>query len=136
VPDCVFCAIVAGEAPAKIIDQDAYTVAFMDINPWRRGHALVVPRRHYENLLEIEPDALAKTFATAQRLAARMQDRLGAERVVLWNSCGEAAGQVVMHFHAHVIPTEPGDLQLPARPDESADEADIVATAAALRDGA
>jgi histidine triad (HIT) family protein len=136
VADCIFCAIAAGEAPATIIDQDSDTISFMDINPWRRGHALVVPRRHSENLLEIAPDDLTKTFAAAQRLAARMKDRLGTERVVLWNSCGSAAGQVIMHFHVHVIPADPDDPPLPPRPEAPADEADIAATAAALRNGA
>ena len=131
--DCIFCAIAAGEAPATIVDEDPDTVAFMDINPWQRGHALVVPRRHYENLLEIEPDDLTKTFAAARRLAARMKDRLGADGVVLWNSCGQAAGQVVMHFHIHVIPTEGQIVPLQGRSDAPADEADIAAAAAALR---
>lgn len=129
--DCIFCAIAAGQAPATIVDEDADTVAFMDVNPWQRGHALVVPRRHYENLLEIEPDDLTKTFAAAKRLAARMKERLGVEDVVLWNSCGEAAGQVVMHFHVHVIPTDESP-SLPRRA-APADEPDIAATAAALR---
>ena len=131
--DCIFCAIAAGEAPATIVDEDPDTVAFMDINPWQRGHALVVPRRHSENLLEIEPDDLTKTFAAAKRLAARMKERLGADGVVLWNSCGEAAGQVVMHFHVHVIPIEGQIPSLQGRSDAPADEADIAAAAAALR---
>jgi histidine triad (HIT) family protein len=131
--DCIFCAIAAGEAPATIVDEDPDTVAFMDVNPWQRGHALVVPRRHYQNLLEIEPDDLTKTFAAARRLAARMRDRLGADGVVLWNSCGEAAGQVVMHFHVHVIPTSGEIPPLQGRSDVLADGADIAAAAAALR---
>lgn len=130
--DCIFCAIAAGEAPATIVDEDADTVAFMDINPWQRGHALVVPRRHYENLLEIGREDLSKTFAAARRLAARMKERLGADGVVLWNSCGEAAGQVVMHFHVHVIPTEGETPPLP-HPEALANGADIAAAAAALR---
>jgi histidine triad (HIT) family protein len=132
VADCIFCAIAAGDAPATVVDEDADTIAFMDISPWRRGHALVVPRRHYENLLAIEPNDLARTFAAAQRLAARMKKRLGVDDVVLWNSCGEAAGQVVMHFHVHVIPTEGEPPRLP-RPEALADGADIAAAAAALR---
>lgn len=131
--DCIFCAIAAGEAPATIVDEDADTVAFMDINPWQRGHALVVPRRHYENLLEIDPDDLGKTYAAAKRLAGQMKDRLGADDVVLWNSCGESAGQVVMHFHIHVIPTEGEVPPLRGRPDAPADESDIAAAAVALR---
>lgn len=131
--DCIFCAIAAGTAPATIIAEDPDTVAFMDINPWQRGHALVVPRRHYENLLEIEPGDLTKTYAAAKRLAARMKERLGADGVVLWNSCGEAAGQVVMHFHVHVIPTEGQIPALKGRSEAPADEADIAAAAAAVR---
>lgn len=131
--DCIFCQIVAGKAPATIVDEDLDTVAFMDINPWQRGHALVVPRRHFENLLEIEADDLTKTFAAAKRIAARVKDRLGADGVVLWNSCGEAAGQVVMHFHVHVIPTEGRIPPLQGRSDAPADEADIAAAAATLR---
>ena len=131
-PDCIFCAIATGEAPATIVDETEDTVAFMDINPWRPGHALVIPRRHYENVLEIDPGDLAKTYAMAKRLAARMTEQLGASGVVLWNSCGAAAGQVVMHFHVHVIPTEADPPPLP-RPADPADEQDIAAAAAALR---
>ncbi|MBV8941509.1 MAG: HIT domain-containing protein [Solirubrobacterales bacterium] len=131
--DCIFCAIAAGAAPATIVDEDADTIAFMDINPWARGHALVIPRRHYENLLEIAPEDLGKTFAAARRLAARMSDRLGPDGVVLWNSCGQAAGQVVMHFHVHVIPVTGETSGRAPRPDPSIEESDIATAAAALR---
>jgi histidine triad (HIT) family protein len=127
----LFRVIAAGEAAASIADEDADTVAFMDINPLRRGHALAVSRRHYENLLEIEPDELSETFAAAQRLTARLKERLGAEDVVLWNAYGAAARQLVMHFHVHVIPTDGENPSLP-RPDALAAEADIAAAAAAL----
>ena len=130
--DCIFCAIAAGEAPATIVDGDDCTVAFMDINPWRRGHALAIPRRHYRDLLEIEPDGLSKTFEAARRLAAVMKDRFGAEDVVVWNSCGRSAGQVVMHFHLHVVPTAAGDLRLP-RHEDLADPVAIAEAAAVLR---
>ena len=114
------------------VDQDENTVAFMDINPLRRGHALVMPTRHFENLLDVDPDELANTFAAARRLAGRMTERLGAEGVALWNSCGATAGQVVMHFHVHVIPTDGDEPSLP-RPERLADQADIAAAATALR---
>ena len=62
-PDCIFCKIVAGEIPAQIVDEDERTLAFMDISPATRGHALVIPRRHAANLLEIEPEELSATVA-------------------------------------------------------------------------
>jgi histidine triad (HIT) family protein len=133
VADCIFCAIVAGEAPATIVDQDEEAVAFMDINPWAPGHTLVIPRRHSENLIEIEARDLVSTVEMAKRLAERMTDRLGAKGVWLWNSCGRPAGQVVMHFHVHVIPTMGENVPPPPPPDQSISEADIAGAAAALR---
>jgi histidine triad (HIT) family protein len=131
--DCLFCKIVAGEIPAQIIDGDERTVAFMDINPATRGHALVVPRRHALDLLEIEPSDLEAVALAAQRVAARMPGRLGADGVNLLNSCGRAAWQTVFHFHIHVIPRYQGDpLRLPWTPAEG-DPEEIKAAADALR---
>jgi histidine triad (HIT) family protein len=132
-PDCIFCKIVAGELPGAIVDEDERTLAFMDINPATRGHALVIPRRHVKNLLEIEPDELAATAIAAQRLAARMPDRLGAAGVNLINSCGQVAWQTVFHFHIHVIPRYADDpLRLPWEPGPG-DPDEIAAAAVALR---
>lgn len=133
---CIFCAIVAGEAPAEVVDEDVATVSFMDIRPLQRGHALVVPRRHYSNLLEIDPEDLTKTFAAARRLAARIKDRLGSDGVLVLNSCGQAAGQVVMHLHLHVIPMNGAPPPFPRATTVLRDEADLLAIAAALRGGA
>jgi histidine triad (HIT) family protein len=132
-PNCLFCQIVAHEAPAQFIDEDELTVTFMDINPATRGHALVVPRRHAEDLLEVEPDDLAAAARSAQRLARRVAERLGADGVNLLNSCGRAAWQTVFHFHIHVIPRYVHDpLRLPWIPGPG-DLDEIAAAAAALR---
>jgi histidine triad (HIT) family protein len=131
--DCIFCRIVAGELPSTIIREDERTVAFMDINPATRGHALVVPRRHARDLLEIGPEDLTATLAAAQELAQRAVDRLGAAGVNLLNSCGKAAWQTVFHFHIHVIPRYEGDpLRLPWVPAEG-DRHEVESAAAALR---
>ena len=130
--DCIFCRIIAGELPATIVDQDDMTISFMDIQPATRGHALVVPRRHARDLLEIETEDLEATIVAAQRLARRMPDRLGADGVNLLNSCGRAAWQTVFHFHIHVIPRYAGDpLQLPWTPGPG-DPGEIAAAAEAL----
>jgi histidine triad (HIT) family protein len=130
--DCIFCKILAGELPATIVDEDERTIAFMDINPAARGHALVVPRRHTTDLLSIEPQELAAVTVAARRLAARAKERLNADGINLLNSCGAAAWQTVFHFHLHVIPRYQGDpLRLPWLPTPG-DPAEIAAAAAAL----
>jgi histidine triad (HIT) family protein len=130
-PDCIFCKIVAGELPATVVDEVEQTLAFMDINPATRGHALVVPRAHAADLLEIEPAQLAAVSAAAQRLAKRVMERLGADGVNVINSCGAAAWQTVFHFHLHVIPRYEGDpLRLPWVP--SPGDAEEIAAAAQL----
>jgi histidine triad (HIT) family protein len=113
-PDCLFCKIVAGEIPATIVAQDERTVSFMDINPATRGHALVVPRTHARDLLEIDPADLAAVAQAGQRLARAAKTALGADGINLINSCGAVAWQTVFHFHLHVIPRYEDDpLRLP-----------------------
>jgi histidine triad (HIT) family protein len=132
-PDCLFCKIVAGEVPSQTIAEDERTITFMDINPATRGHALVIPRTHAANLLEIDPEDLSAVAVAAQRLAQRIPERLGADGVNLLNSCGPAAWQTVFHFHLHVIPRYADDpLKLPWTP-APGDTDEIAGAAAALR---
>lgn len=134
--DCLFCRIVAGDLPAAIIDEDELTISFMDVNPATRGHALVIPRRHSEDLFTIDEEDLEACAATAQRIALRARDRLGADGVNLLNSCRPAAWQTVYHFHVHVIPRYDGDpLRLPWEP-APGDETQIAAAAEVLGGGA
>jgi histidine triad (HIT) family protein len=113
-PDCLFCQIVAGAIPATIVASDERTVTFMDINPATRGHALVVPRAHAKDLLEIDPEDLAAVARAGQRMARTAQATLDADGINLLNSCGAPAWQTVFHFHLHVIPRYEGDpLRLP-----------------------
>jgi histidine triad (HIT) family protein len=133
-PDCVFCKIIAGDLPGHIVAEDERTVSFMDISPATRGHALVVPRRHVADLLEIDGEDLTAVALAAQRLAARAHDHLHADGVNLLNSCGAAAWQTVFHFHIHVIPRYQGDpLRLPWVPAPGSPE-EIAAAAAELRE--
>jgi histidine triad (HIT) family protein len=132
-PDCIFCKIIAGELRSQTVDSDDRTISFMDISPATRGHALVVPRKHVRDLLEIDQDDLEATIVAAQRLARRAKERLGADGVNLLNSCGQAAWQTVFHFHIHVIPRYEDDpLRLPWKP-EPGDSDEIAAAAEQLR---
>ncbi|HEY9562964.1 MAG TPA: HIT family protein [Nocardioides sp.] len=135
--DCVFCRIIAGELPSSVIHEDERTIAFMDINPASHGHALVIPKAHSRDLLEIGPDDLAACTSTAQKVAARAMERLGADGVNLLNCCGADAWQTVFHFHIHVVPRYRDDperdrLKLPWLP-EAGDPESVAAAAAALR---
>jgi histidine triad (HIT) family protein len=131
-PDCLFCKIVGGEIPATIVAQDDRTIAFMDINPATRGHALVIPRAHARDVHDIGLEDLQAVAATAQRIAARARENLGADGVTLMNSSGAAAWQTVFHFHMHVIPRYEGDpLELPWVP-APGDMDDIAAAGARL----
>jgi histidine triad (HIT) family protein len=136
--DCLFCGIVAGEVPAQIVDSDEHTVAFMDINPATRGHALVVPRTHATDLMDIAEEDLERTMVAARRLARRMEETLEPDGYNVLNSCRSAAWQTVFHFHVHVVPRYEDDpLELPWTP-EPGDEQEIKRTAARIRgeDGA
>jgi histidine triad (HIT) family protein len=131
-PNCIFCKIVAGELPSTIVDSDERTIAFMDIAPATRGHALVIPRAHSADLLAVDPDDLTAVALASQRLAARISERLSADGVNLVNSCGAVAWQTVFHFHMHVIPRYAEDpLRLPWVPTPG-DPAEIASAAQEL----
>jgi histidine triad (HIT) family protein len=131
--DCIFCKIVAGELPAERVAEDEHTIAFMDINPWTRGHALVIPRHHSRGLYEVDPEDLSHTVVAAKRLAERMRDHLGCDGINLLNSCEPAAWQTVFHLHVHVIPRYEGDpLRLPGQPLDL-EEGELAQVAAELR---
>jgi histidine triad (HIT) family protein len=113
-PNCIFCKIAAGEIPATIVQEDERTISFMDIAPATRGHALVIPRAHAEDLLSVDSEDLKAVSLACQQLARRAKERLAADGVNLLNSCGATAWQTVFHFHVHVIPRYDGDpLRLP-----------------------
>jgi histidine triad (HIT) family protein len=105
----------------------------MDISPATRGHALVIPREHYPNLLEIPDAEIERTMLAARRLAARMQQTLEPDGFNILNSCGSAAWQTVFHFHVHVVPRYVDDpLTLPWVP-SAGDPEEIARVAGEIR---
>jgi histidine triad (HIT) family protein len=132
-PDCLFCKIVAGEIPSHKIDEDDKTLSFMDINPWTRGHALVIPKEHSRNIYDADAEDLAAAYRSAQRLAQRMRDRLGAEGINVLQSSEPVAMQTVFHTHLHVIPRYSDDgLRMPAHP-QPAEHEELAGLAETLR---
>jgi histidine triad (HIT) family protein len=133
--DCIFCKIVAGELPSETVQEDQHTVAFMDISPWTRGHALVIPRNHSRNIYEVSDEDLRHTTIAAKQLAVRVKERLRCDGVNVLNASEPAAWQSVFHFHMHVIPRYDDDpLELPVRP-RQAEPDELAAVAAEIRAG-
>lgn len=102
--DCIFCGIVAGAVPSVTIAENERAVAFMDINPVTDGHALVIPRVHSSDLLDIAHVDLTACALLTKQIAQRAKARLGADGVNVLNCSGADAWQTVFHFHFHVIP--------------------------------
>ena len=128
--NCIFCKIVERQISAEILFENDLVLALMDISPVNPGHALVIPREHSRDLLEIDPEDLAAVARAGQRLAKRMPQALGAQGVNLINSCGAAAYQTVFHFHLHVIPRYANDtMSLPWTPGDGGDVTDEIAEA-------
>ena len=131
--DCLFCGIVAGKIPSQTVDSDERTISFMDINPATRGHALVVPKRHSTDLMDVDDEDLTASIAAARRLARRMDEVLKPDGFNVLNASRPAAWQTVFHFHLHVIPRYEDDpLKLPWIP-RGGDEDEIAAIAEELR---
>ena len=116
-PDCIFCKIIAGEAPAAVVARDGAAIAFMDINPITTGHLLVVPVDHHVSFGTIPGAIVSHMMLTAQWLAAALRaSPIRTEGINLWLADGAAAGQEVWHAHLHVIPRWSGDgLRISAR---------------------
>jgi histidine triad (HIT) family protein len=134
--ECIFCKVLAGEIPSERIYDDEHAIAVMDINPWTRGHAVVFPRKHAENLFEIDDDELGHVAVAAKRVAAKMRATLDLDGINLLQSNGRAAWQTIFHLHFHVIPRYDDDpLRLPWIP-EQGDQDEIRAAGEQLRGAA
>lgn len=102
--ECIFCKIIDGEIPATVLYEDEDVLVFMDIGPIIKGHALVIPKKHYDPVTETPDTILTRLHLTAKRIAQAQMNGLGAEGVNIVQNNGTAAGQVVPHIHVHVIP--------------------------------
>jgi histidine triad (HIT) family protein len=107
--DCIFCKIVAGEAPAQRVHEDAWTVSFMDLFPASRGHLLVVPKRHFSDILGADEESLVRVIVNSRRIALALKRALAPDGIGVHQLNGAAAGQTVFHYHMHLIPRRMGD---------------------------
>lgn len=107
--DCVFCKIIKGELPCVKVYEDGKVLAFLDISPVNPGHTLVVPKEHFENILDTPEDVLSEMIKIVKKIASAVLKGSGAEAFNLGVNNGAAAGQVVQHIHFHVMPRFAGD---------------------------
>jgi len=114
--ECIFCKIVAGEAPAHRIYEDDRILVFLDIFPVADGHTLVIPKHHCTNLLGARDEDLAAVIAHSRRVAHAIRKVVAPDGIGVFQLNGAAAGQTVFHYHMHLIPRMEGDaLQVHAR---------------------
>jgi histidine triad (HIT) family protein len=131
--DCPFCAIVAGEIPARTVHEDESTMAFLDANPLAPGHTLVVPKDHASRLDDLSDDAAAALFRAVHELTGPVESAVDADGLTVAFNDGEAAGQEVPHVHCHVVPRFDDDGGTPvhalfdARPDLPDEDLDRIA---------
>jgi histidine triad (HIT) family protein len=107
--DCVFCKIISGEIPSSKIDEGENYFSFLDISPVQKGHALVIPKKHFQTLEEIPDDILSDVTKAVKKIAQAIMESVGAQGFNVMFNNGESAGQVVPHVHFHIVPRFSGD---------------------------
>jgi len=109
--DCIFCKLANGVFPTNSIYEDDLFNVILDVGPATKGHALILPKEHAENLFDLPEETASAAMILAKKLGKRIVDRLGADGLNVVQNNGEAAGQTVKHFHLHLIPRYKNDGQ-------------------------
>jgi len=107
--DCIFCKIAKGKIPSATIYEDGLFRVMMDINPATKGHCLIIPKEHFDNIYELDGETAGKLFSLATCIARAIKKALSCEGLNIVQNNGEIAGQTVPHFHLHLIPRYPDD---------------------------
>lgn len=107
--DCVFCKIASGAIPSLRILETEEVLAFLDISPLAPGHVLLIPRQHYQSILDVPSASLAEITSQLPRLSRAIMKVSGAAGLNILQNTGESAGQAVPHLHFHIIPRRAGD---------------------------
>lgn len=109
--DCIFCKLANGVFPTNSIYEDDNFNVILDMGPATKGHALILPKEHADNLMELPDETAAAAMILAKKLSTKMIEKLGADGLNVVQNNGEAAGQTVMHYHLHLIPRYNNDGQ-------------------------
>lgn len=121
--DCIFCKIANGTIPSKTLYEDDKFRVILDLGPATKGHALILPKDHYENIFELPEEKAGEAMRLAKQMVMLMKKKLGCEGFNLVQNNGDLAGQTVFHFHMHLIPRYRADGQtIGWKPQEVSDE--------------
>ena len=124
--NCIFCQIVKKKIPSKVIFENEKNLAFLDIYPIFKGHTIVIPKMHYQNLEEIPEIELSETYKVVKELATLIHKKLKIDGYNILQNNFEAAGQVIEHFHVHIIPRSRNDGRFKLKiPREQATEEEL-----------
>ncbi|MBC8218346.1 MAG: HIT family protein [Planctomycetes bacterium] len=130
--DCIFCKMVTGQIPVAKIYEDEIVLAFLDIGPISDGHALVIPKQHFEKLHDCPPEMLGQVAWRLGKIAGAVAAAMGSEGYNLLCNNGRAAGQLIEHLHFHIIPRNAGDGVFRRWPSYKYPEGKIEAIAASI----
>jgi len=114
--ECVFCKIVDKKVQADIVYENAKTICFTPTDMEVKGHLLVSPKAHYENMFDMPEEDLTEVFTTVKKISLMVKEKLGAEGVNILHASGKSAQQGIDHFHVHILPRYADD-DLDAWPD-------------------
>jgi len=121
--DCIFCKIANGEIPSSTLYEDDDFRVFLDLAPASNGHALIVPKEHFDNLYEVSDEMASKALVLAKKMITKMTKALDCDGFNVLQNNNECAGQTVFHFHMHLIPRYNGDkVGISWNPGENTDE--------------
>ena len=102
--DCIFCKIANGEIPSATVYEDSICRVILDVNPANKGHALIIPKEHYDDIYSMDADTASKIFTIATEVAKAQKAELNPDGLNIIHNNGAAAGQTVFHFHMHLVP--------------------------------
>lgn len=107
--DCIFCKIANGMIPSATIYENSDFKVILDVSPASKGHTLILPKEHFDNIFDMDADTAGKLFSLAAAVARALKQAINCDGMNIVQNNGEVAGQTVFHFHMHVIPRYEGD---------------------------
>ena len=124
--NCIFCKIANGEIPSTTLYEDEDFRVILDLGPATRGHALLLPKEHYQDLFALDDETASKVLVTAKKVAGKIKKAMGADGFNLVQNNGEAAGQTVFHLHVHLIPRYQDDtVEIQWKPTQRTDTEEL-----------